>query len=148
MIVQDFYIPKYDWRVRVYYAVTTYRTSEILCEFHRIGCRGEDFKQAYRNLSSGALNTGLTYSDFEDRETVMVIALTSSPEEFQNSWDHEKGHLCRHISQAFNIDPYGEDEQYLNGYIGQKMFPVAKNFLCEHCRGNLKRTLLYEYIME
>ena len=34
-------------------------------------------------------------------ETVMVIALTSSPGEFQNSWDHEKGHLCRHISQAF-----------------------------------------------
>lgn len=139
MIVQDFYIPKYDWRVRVYYAVTTYWTSEILCELHRIGCRGEDFKQAYRNLSSGALNTGLTYSDFEDRETVMVIALTSSPGEFQNSWDHEKGHLCRHISQVFKIDPYGEEAQYLSGEVGQKMFPIAKNFLCEHCRKNLCR---------
>lgn len=139
MIVQDFYIPKYDWRVRVYYAVTTYWTSEILCELHRIGCRGEDFKQAYRNLSSGALNTGLTYSDFEDRETVMVIALTSSPGEFQNSWDHEKGHLCRHISQVFNIDPYGEEAQYLSGEVGQKMFPIAKNFLCEHFRKNLCR---------
>ena len=139
MIVQDFYIPKYDWIVKVYYAVTTYWISEILCELHRIGCRGEDFKQAYRNLSSGALNTGLTYSDFEERETVMVIALTSSPGEFQNSWDHEKGHLCRHISQAFNIDPYGEEAQYLSGEVGQKMFPIAKNFLCEHCRKNLCR---------
>lgn len=72
MIVQDFYIPKYDWIVKVYYAVTTYWTSDILCALHRIGCRGEDFKQAYRNLSSGVLNTGLTYSNFEDRETVIV----------------------------------------------------------------------------
>ena len=139
MIVQDFYIPKYDWIVKVYYAVTTYWTSDILCALHRIGCRGEDFKQAYRNLSSGVLNTGLTYSNFEDRETVMVIALTSSPGEFQNSWDHEKGHLCRHISQVFNIGPYGEEAQYLSGEVGQKMFPIAKNFLCEHCRKNLCR---------
>ena len=139
MIVQDFYIPKYDWIVKVYYAVTAYWTSDILCALHRIGCRGEDFKQAYRNLSSGVLNTGLTYSNFEDRETVMVIALTSSPGEFQNSWDHEKVHLCRQISQVFNIDPYGEEAQYLSGEVGQKMFPIAKNFLCEHCRKNLCR---------
>ena len=44
----------------------------------------------------------------------MVISLTSTPEEFQNSWDHEKGHLCRHISKAFGIDPYGEEAQYLS----------------------------------
>lgn len=58
---------------------------------------------------------------------------------FQNSWDHEKGHLCRHISKAFGIDPYGEEAQYLSGYVGQKMFPVAKKFLCEHCRKGLEK---------
>ncbi len=67
----------------------------------------------------------------------MVIALTSSPAQFQNSLDHEKGHLCRHISRAFGIDPYSEEEQYLAGEIGQSMFPVAKRFLCEHCRKEL-----------
>lgn len=71
--------------------------------------------------------------------TVMVIAMTTSPEQFQNSWDHEKGHLCRHISRTFGIDPYGEEEQYLRGYIGQKMFPVSKKFLCECCRNKLIR---------
>lgn len=49
-----------------------------------------------------------------------------------------KGHLCRHISKAFGIDPYGEEAQYLSGYVGQKMFPVAKKFLCEHCRKGLE----------
>lgn len=92
---------------------------------------------AYKNMRACNLNTGITYSNIRNRETVMVIALTSSPEEFQNSLDHEKGHLCRHISRAFDIDPYGEEAQYLSGYVGQKMFPVAKKFLCEHCRRKL-----------
>ena len=141
MIVQDFYIERYDWHVRVFYAVSTYWVGQIIRELRRIGCRGEKLEMAYRNLSSGNLNTGLTYSNFERRETVMVIAKTSSPEQFQNSFDHEKGHLCRHISQTFGIDPYGEEEQYLQGYIGQKMFPVAKKFLCECCRGELYREM-------
>lgn len=91
----------------------------------------------YKNMRSCNLNTGITYSNIRNRQTVMVIALTSSPAEFQNSFDHEKGHLCRHISRAFGIDPYGEEAQYLSGYVGQKMFPVAKKFLCEHCRRSL-----------
>lgn len=135
MIVQEFYIPKYgDWHVKVYYAVHTYWAKEIITDLYRIGCRGDSLKRAYRNLTEGRMNTGLTYSDYRKRETVMVLSLTSTPEQFQNSWDHEKGHLCRHISKAFGIDPYGEEAQYLSGYVGQKMFPVAKKFLCEHCR--------------
>lgn len=139
MIVQDFYIPKYDWEVRVYYAVDCYYTGRIIADLRRVGCRGADLMGAFRNMRSCSLNTGITYSNTRDRQTVMVIALTSSPDEFQNSWDHEKGHLCRHISKAFGIDPYGEEAQYLSGEVGQKMFPIAKRFLCEHCRKGLKR---------
>lgn len=105
MIVQDFYIPEYDWEVRVYYAVDCYYTGRIMADLRRVGCRGADLMDAFRNMRSCNLNTGITYSNTRDRQTVMVIALTSSPGEFQNSWDHEKGHLCRHISKAFGIDP-------------------------------------------
>ena len=48
-------------------------------------------------------------------------------------------HLCRHISKAFGIDPYGEEAQYLSGEVGQKMFPIAKRVLCEHCRKGLAK---------
>lgn len=137
MIVQDFYIKGYDWHVKVYYAVTTYWADNIMRELQSIGCQGNSLRKAYMSLVSGHLNTGITYSNTRRRESVMVIALTSSPEEFQNSFDHEKGHLCRHISEAFGIDPYSEEEQYLSGEIGQRMFPVAKKFLCEHCRKEL-----------
>lgn len=137
MIVQDFDIPRYGWQVRVYYAVDAYDTAAILHDLRSIGCKGSALETARRNLRAGRLDTGLTYSNFTGRSTVMVIALTSTPEEFQNSYDHEKGHLCRHISQACGIDPFSEEEQYLAGSIGQKMFPVARRFLCEHCRKKL-----------
>lgn len=138
MIRQEIYIPKYDWRVRIYYAVTTYWAGRILSDMERIGCRGSGLAKAWRNLRSGDLNTGLTYSNFQTGETVMVISLTSSPEEFLNSWEHEKKHLARHIEQAYGIDPFGEEAAYLEGTIAQKMFPVAKRFICEHCREGMR----------
>ena len=42
-----------------------------------------------------------------------------------------------HICSAYGIDPFGEEYQYLTGEIGQKMFKIARRFLCEHCRNSL-----------
>lgn len=137
MIVQDIYLPKYEWHVRVYYAVTTYWAERIIADMEDIGCSGERLYRAYRSLLKGDLNTGLTYSDFAGHNSVMVISLTSTPAQFLNSWLHEMRHLSRHIEQACGISPYGEEAAYLAGDIGQRMFPVAKKFICEHCRKNL-----------
>ena len=137
MIRQTIYFPDYDWTVRIYYAVTTYWTDMIMRDLSEIGCNGRDRERAWRNLHDGRLNTGLTFSNPRFHESVMVIGLTSSPDEFANSYDHEKGHLARQICQAFDIDPYGEEAQYLAGDISKKMFPIAKKFLCEHCRQSL-----------
>jgi hypothetical protein len=90
------------------------------------------------NLAAEQYNIGLTYSNLKGKCSVVVIGLTSSPAEFQNTFDHEKGHLAMHICEIYDIDPFSEEFQYLTGEIGQAMFPVAKNFLCEHCRIKLK----------
>ena len=74
MIRQEFILPRYDWHVSVYYSVTTYWTREIMDELRRVGCRGESLRRAYRNLESGNLNTGITYSNFGRCDTVMVIS--------------------------------------------------------------------------
>ena len=137
MIVQDIILPEYRWRVRVYYAVTAYWTDDIMRDLVGIGCHGAELRRAEASLMRGGLDTGLTYSNRHAHESVMVIGLTSSAAQFQNSLDHEKGHLVKHISLAFGLDPYGEEQQYLSGEIGQRMFPVARKFLCEHCRRNL-----------
>ena len=125
MIRQDFYIEPYDW------------CAEITRLLSHIGCSGGNLRRAYRSLAVSRLDTGLTYSNYPLRRTVMVISRTSSPEQFQDSWDHEKGHLVKHIAEAFVLDPFGEKVEYLAGYIGRAMFPVAKRFLCEHCRKDI-----------
>lgn len=141
MIRQDFYIEEYGWHARIYYAVTTYWTERIANDLWDIGCRGSSLAKAIRSLQAGNMNTGITYSNFQDGETVMVISRTSSPEEFLNSWEHEKKHLARHIEQAYGIDPFGEEAAYLEGTIAQRMFPVARKFICEHCREGIRESI-------
>lgn len=138
MITQEFYIPRYDWCVKSYYAVSTYWVDKILRDLMAIGCHGKELDTARGNLAAGDLDTGLTYSDMSGRNSVMVISLTSSPAQFLNSWLHEMRHLSRHIEWTWGISPYGEEAAYLAGEIGQRMFPVARKFICEHCRKALR----------
>lgn len=143
MIRQRFELGKHDWEVFAYYAVDTYYVNEIIDRLFSIGCRDENIRTAYNNLTAGQLDTGLTYSNYATRQTVMVIAITSSSKEFEKSWRHECGHLATHICQAFDITPYGEEIQYLGQDIVEATWDIAKNFLCEcHCCKKKKKELL------
>ena len=137
MIIQNIYLEDWDWHVTVYYAVDTYYTDEILDELEAVGCSKYELARAEDLLRAGDKNTGLTYTNIKNRYSVVVIGLTTTPEEFQNTFDHEKGHVAMHICSALKIDPFGEEYQYLTGAIGEKMFKIAKRFLCEHCRTKL-----------
>lgn len=140
MIKQELWLPKYAWEVTIYYAVTKMYSEEIVEDLKRIGCKGEDLETAKKNLSAGKVDTGLTFSNYRRCESVIVIARTSTPAEFLNSYDHERKHLEAHIADAYGLDPYGEDIAYLCGEIGQKMYPVSKQFVCEHCKNNIQKT--------
>jgi hypothetical protein len=141
MIIQNIYLEDWDWHITVYYAVDTYYADEILEEIEYIGCSEYELSKAEIALRNNYYNTGLTYSNIKNRYSVIVIGLTSSPEEFQNTFDHEKGHVAMHIGEALDMDIFGEEFQYLTGEIGQLMFKVAKRFMCEHCRQDLKREI-------
>lgn len=136
MIRQRFALPKYDWRIYAYYVVTKPNADEILDALVDIGCHGEHLEGAYNNLTSGKLDTGLTYSNSSSRETVIVFAKTSSAKEFQQSYKHETGHLQTHVAQTFGIDPYGEEIQYIGDDIVDATWEIAKDLLCEHCRNH------------
>ena len=122
----------------MYYAVDTYYIEEILSLMQDLGASDIEIRKASDSMREGSPNVGLTYSAPERRETVMVIGRADSPEEFQNTFDHEKGHLVKHICLADRIDPFGEEAEYLAGEVGQKMFRVARRFLCGHCRSELR----------
>ena len=123
----------------VFYAVDTYYMDEILDELENIGCTYTD--EIEEDLTVNPYNNGLTYSNMRARTSLIVIGLTETPDEFQNTYDHEKGHLAMHIAEEDNVDVFGEEFQYLIGEIGKQTFPVAKRFMCEHCRKDLKGDL-------
>lgn len=135
MIRQDVYLERWDWYVMVYYAVDTYYMDEILEELEMIGCTYTD--EIEEDLTQQPYNNGLTYSNMRRRVSLIVIGLTETPDEFQNTYDHEKGHLAMHIAEEDQMDVFGEEFQYLAGEIGKQTFPIAKRFMCEHCRKKL-----------
>ena len=135
MIRQEFYLDDWDWYVMVFYAVDTYYMDEILDELENLGCIYAD--EIEEDLTQNPYNNGLTYSNVSKRVSLIVIGLTETPDEFQNTYDHEKGHLAMHIAEEDHIDVFGEEFQYLVGEIGKKTFPEARKFMCEHCRKEL-----------
>lgn len=131
---QEFRLYGWGWDVIIYYEAGPEDAEEILADLKDIGCRGDKLREARETVLAGEKNFGVTYSNYKARTSVVVIGRTTSAAEFQNSYDHEKGHLAKHICQALHISPWGEDAEYLAGAIGQKSFVMAKHLLCEHCR--------------
>lgn len=137
MIIQDLYLNEYKWSVKVYYAVSSYYTEEILEELQKYNPTVKEYNKVMNMMENYEYNTGFTFTDYKHKKSLVIIGLTTSPSEFQNTFDHEKGHLAIHIAQYYKISPYGEEFQYLTGDIGKKLFPVAKKFMCKHCKMEL-----------
>jgi hypothetical protein len=134
MIRQTIYIDKYDWVVNAYYYVSEYYTDEIMEMLWELSCDSATAKKAYENLSSGELDTGMCYSNYVKKRSVMVIARTSSAAEFFNSLHHELTHLQAHIASTFRLNPLGEDIAYLTGEVAREIFPKVKHLICDCCR--------------
>lgn len=130
MIYRELYIPKYDWLVQIFYHVTCFWTDEIVDCLRNIGCPPDKLEEAYQNLTACKLNTGLTYSNYHFRESVMVVGKTSSSSEFSNSLLHESRHLEDHIATVFEMPLGGEEVAYLAGYIGQQLSKDMQMFIC------------------
>lgn len=139
MIRQRFYIDRYRWEVWAYYNTDELDAQEILSALDYIGVSRFDYTVAEDNLMSGSTNQGLCCSNYRSRASALVISDTSSPKQFMNSLIHEIRHLERHIGQAYGIDPYSEEAAYLAGDIAEQMFPIAKRFICEHCRVRINK---------
>ena len=141
MIHQSITLPKYgDWTVDVYYGVTHFDADEIMENLYNIGCPSEHAYTAYQNITNGDKNTGLTYSNYHNKQSVVVIGVADNPAEFINTLTHEQHHLTAHIGKTFGLDVMGEEICYLCGYIAQELFPTSKLFMCECkcCRDKIK----------
>ena len=134
MIIKDFYIRKYDWELRCYFAVDSYYAHEIMEDLYKLGINPNSAKRAFRNLLESNDNTGLCYSSFEDRKSVIVTSLTTEAKEFAHSWVHEITHCACHIAQVDCIDLKSEQFCYLVGDIAKMTFKNVSKLLCDCCK--------------
>lgn len=134
MLRQRFHIDKYNWNITAYYAVTGYHLNEIMSNLMRIGCNGDYMREAYENLSKNNVGSGLTYSNYLLRETVMVVALTSSAKEFHKALIHEIRHVQSHIATAYNIDEKSEEVCCLLDDIVGLTHDTIAPLICNCCR--------------
>ena len=75
-------------------------------------------------------NFGFTFSNLDKGVSIVAIALADSAREFMKTYVHEIGHVKSHIAQACNINPYGEEIQYLGDDIVGATWDVAEELLC------------------
>ena len=132
MITAEVRIRKYDWKIRIYLAVTCYYTDEIMDSLSRIGCPPDIMNRAYNNMTQCALDTGLTYSN--SHRSVMVVARSSSPAQFLISFEHELKHLTDHIAAAEGLEIGGEDVAYLTGNLNSLLWEYIHPFVCCKCK--------------
>ena len=77
MKIRDLNIDAYDWKVRVYFAVTCYHTDSIIKSLNDIQCPAELMDHIRDNLLKCDMDTGFTYSNKKLRRTVMIVGLAS-----------------------------------------------------------------------
>ena len=137
MVTQIVYLKDYDWLIKVFYEVTSDDTDIILKELDDIDCPAEIYYSAAEMLEGDYPDTGFTYTSSFYQVSFIIMMQSSCADEFQNTFDHEKGHAAHHIATELGLDKAGEEIQYLQGKIGKEMFKVAKRFMCDHCRVNI-----------
>ena len=137
MTVQVVYLKDYDWLIKVFYEVTADDSDVILSELDYIDCPADIYYSAAEMMEGDYPDTGFTYTNSVMRVTFIIMMYSSCADEFQNTFDHEKGHAAYHIACELGLDKEGEKIQYLQGEIGKEMFRVAKRFMCDHCRVNI-----------
>lgn len=134
MIIQEFSLLTVPWQVTVFYHSSRRHLDFIIPVLVEAGCTGENLDDIVEFLREDVKNTGCTWSNDGTKSSVIIITETTDAAQFNDTYDHEKGHLAMHICQAYGIHPFSEGYQYITGEIGRSMFPAAQHFLCDECR--------------
>lgn len=115
MIVERLILKEYNWAITILLECDCSNTLDIIDHLKSIQCPIQLQKEAYVNLKSCNKNTGLTYSNFKLKRTIIVINKTEDFKELINTVTHECYHFIQHLSKADNI----KDEEILANITGR-----------------------------
>jgi hypothetical protein len=132
MIKQGFNIGERDWYVMAYYDIQTIGDlREVEEALTAARCRPQAIEAAIEVLTEP--NTGYTFSNFDERLTLIFISRATSAAQMYDTIQHELKHATEHIGEYFHLDPKGERAAYLQGEIARQMFPAAALAVCPVC---------------
>lgn len=126
MIVSRIIIRKYNWAVTVLFQCDCKDTDEVIDHLISIDCPYYLQKQAKQNLVQCNSNTGLTYSNFQLRRTIMVINKTDSTKELLNTITHECYHFVCQLNAANHIDNE-EELAILSGDFNMNCWEIIRD---------------------
>ena len=118
MIEQSLHIKEIGWNLRIFYCpkASSQRSIVLQC-LYDAGCTGRNFRRAMKLLGSGAVNTGLIFSNKSERKSIIVVGQSSNVGEFINTLTHEINHFIEHVMEALHIQSGTEDEAYFTGEL-------------------------------
>lgn len=126
MIKQNIHIEEIGWNLRIFYCPKTSSQRSIVLQcLYDAGCTGINFRRAVTLLGSGAVNTGLIFSNKSERKSIIVVGQSSNVGEFVNTLTHEINHFIEHVMEALYIKSGTEDEAYFTGELFELLYRDA-----------------------
>lgn len=135
MIEQGFYIDKetpQPWWVMVYCgAKTAEDLDKVFGAILSAGAGREKAERAVRELEKP--NTGYIFSDGAKCFSLIVVSHATSYAELFNTITHEIDHLTAHVCERFGYATDGEKSAYIQGEIGEGIYPLVVAAVCPKC---------------
>lgn len=128
MIHFKVHLDKLDWCIECFVTTDDSQFDEIMCKLEKLGCSEKIMKKACQILSE-QIDSGFAYSNSKLHKSLMIINMSTSMDEFVNTYNHEKNHIEMHICEELNIDPYSEEAADLSGYLAQAFYFAMLNSL-------------------
>lgn len=135
MIEQGFYIEKeipQPWWVMTYCGIST--DADLDKAFGAIlsaGAGREKAEKAAQVLKEP--NSGYIFTDSSKCFSLIMISSATSYAELFNTITHEIDHLTAHVCERFGYDTDGEKSAYIQGEIGEGIYPLVVETVCPKC---------------
>lgn len=128
MIRQYIVVADNKWDILIFYNTMISNADEIMDTLISLGCPYDSAISSVKTLST-QYNTGMAYSNIENKISFVCISKTTSKEQMFNTAIHELKHVQSHICEYYNVDESSEEAAYLIGYIAARVYRILKMFI-------------------
>lgn len=135
MIEQGFYVEKeipQPWWVMVLCSIKSDEDLEKTYGAILSAGAGRERADIALNVLSNH-NSGYIFTDPNKCFSLIAISKATSYAELFNTVTHEINHLTAHICERFGYSTDGEKAAYIQGEIGEGMYPLIAAAICPKC---------------